>query len=895
MGVAAIAGGLAVAAPAPSVASTSPDSDETQPVEQVEPGPDAASAADEAAAFALAVSSGDPVEILSMRTESEQTFALPDGTFLAQQYFGPQFVLTDGDGTDEADWELLDTSLITHASGEIGPAVYPSDVQIGAGGDAQILEMELRDTGVEVELLWRGGELPEPVLDGHRATFPSVIDGVDLVVGVQPTGFEQFFIVHTPAALESADALGFDIVVTGGAVLTDAEGEVQIIDETGNPVAAVPTAMMWDADADLLQAEPVLDAAYDDGVPLPGPESSGVTFLNALDAATTPQAPGAEAELPIDIDTSLDTVSVAIEDPAEISEALGDEFPLVLDPSLTNSFDTYVNSNYPTTTYYSNSDFRLGTWDSGNSVYRSYLNFHTDGIAGYDITNAWLNIWNYHSWTCSSRSWYISIAEAVGTSTTWNNQPTVYAERVQTNVTKGYSSSCPAGYTNANITSLLQLLALHPTNVWSLQLRALNESDNTYWKKFYSREYSDPSKRPYISYTYQRPPVPTEAGMEGNLTTMDCDFVDDWDDIVVTLDDGTTPTVSARVADWAGGEARGVFTVLHIEVPAQGDLPAWDQRAVVYGTWTSSGWISTHTFTGDLAMNEAIFLMVQSQNHNYALSEPMCSKVFAVENEIPEPPHNFMVDGQWTTGGDTFAITDTTPTISAVVSDPEGADVSAYFRVHDHTGAVVDAGLSDEVSSGGRATWTMTTELEPGIEYYVTAKTRDLQPSGQHLNSYRDSEYSDPTTWWFELSDGAPSAPTSVELNGAAPASTGTVTLPGSYPQFSGIVTDPDGDATAIAVLVYADGVALNGADQIIGASAWGSAVSTAVLPFALQPGIAYTFELFGWDGAQLSDTSVTLPATYTVDSTAPDEVPTWCDTQTAPPSGTDNQCGGGN
>src|SRR4051812_18877908 len=59
-----------------------------EPVAAV-PAPAPAEAAEEATAMQLAWKSRKPVEILAERTESSDTFALPDGTLRSRQYVAP--------------------------------------------------------------------------------------------------------------------------------------------------------------------------------------------------------------------------------------------------------------------------------------------------------------------------------------------------------------------------------------------------------------------------------------------------------------------------------------------------------------------------------------------------------------------------------------------------------------------------------------------------------------------------------------------------------------------------------------------------------------------------------------------------------------------------------------
>ena len=87
-----------------------------------------------------------------------------------------------------------------------------------------------------VSLAWPG-KLGKPVLAGNRATYADVHPGVDLVVDALRTGYEQFLIIKTPAALVGLSGGGADVswslpVKTKGLTArVEADGSVAFVGE----------------------------------------------------------------------------------------------------------------------------------------------------------------------------------------------------------------------------------------------------------------------------------------------------------------------------------------------------------------------------------------------------------------------------------------------------------------------------------------------------------------------------------------------------------------------------------------------------------------------------------------------------------------------------------------
>jgi len=157
------------------------------PAPVVVPAADPTEVADEATAMHLAWKNRKPVEILDERTESSETFALPDGTIHTKQYATPIRVRR-GSG-----WVAVNPTLKV-AGGVVVPEAVALDVRFSNGGSGPLLTV-VRD-GRSLAMSWPA-PLPTPTLSNDTATYLDVLPGVDLQVSAQVDSFSEVLVVKT--------------------------------------------------------------------------------------------------------------------------------------------------------------------------------------------------------------------------------------------------------------------------------------------------------------------------------------------------------------------------------------------------------------------------------------------------------------------------------------------------------------------------------------------------------------------------------------------------------------------------------------------------------------------------------------------------------------------------
>ncbi|TQN42634.1 hypothetical protein FHU33_2040 [Blastococcus colisei] len=496
-------------------------------------GPDGVlQAPDAATASTIARLEGERVEIVGERTERSSSWALPDGTFAAGMASGPIWVRQgDGDGTSAADWAAVDLTLEQASDGTVAPKAHPGGLELAGEGtpeDGLLVAVHGPD-GETVGLQWTEA-LPAPRLEGPRAIYPDVQPGVDMVVEATRTGYEQFFVLtDRPVAGEAPD-LSLTVSSEGLTATPDADGGVAFSTPDGEVVGTSGTPLVWDAVVDAERQHPVTEpwsadaqapsafAPFPDwgnGEPQENSASDPVQPAPQPDSTAPPVAPGADVVEPeagagrpvseeataagatpllpltdsVEV-TAAGVVELALTPDAEFLADPETTYPVVVDPDFyaEDLFDTWVQSG--TSVDQSGSDeLRLGTWNDGATVARSFIHTDLTGLRGKQILSAELALYEWHSFSCAPANWEVWDTGLVSTATRFSSPVPWYGRWEVSSQTTGYSASCGDGFVRADVTNLFQSWVNHNAGVVSMGLKAENEADNLGWKRFNSADY----------------------------------------------------------------------------------------------------------------------------------------------------------------------------------------------------------------------------------------------------------------------------------------------------------------------------------------------------------------------------------------------------------------------
>lgn len=202
-----------------------------------------------------AQTSGQPVELLSARTEASDTWAQPDGSFSVKRHGTAVRLWRDGA------WVTADPTLAFAADGSVVPKVASVAVKFSGGGTGPML------TGVKdgrtLSLSWPK-PLPKPTLEANVATYADVLPGVDLQLKAEVEGFSQLLVVKTAEAAQNPELaqLQFAMNTVGLNVSKDADtGTLVATDPAGQTVFTSPAPLMWDSSTSSAPAAPTARTA----------------------------------------------------------------------------------------------------------------------------------------------------------------------------------------------------------------------------------------------------------------------------------------------------------------------------------------------------------------------------------------------------------------------------------------------------------------------------------------------------------------------------------------------------------------------------------------------------------------------------------------------------------
>lgn len=547
--------------------------------------PKATSRADLVSAQVTARAQGARVEVEALREATSTTWVNPDGTLTTQQHQGP-IRFKDAKGG----WRDVDLTMTELADGTVAPKGHVLGLSLagagrGAGGAAKgasetdlavVGEKPGKDKAPRQVTLGFGGKLGKPQLDGPRATYQDVAPGVDLVLEARRTGYETLLVIKDSAALTAlqGDSKGDGVVswdipvkTRGLTARAEKDGSVAFVAKDGTVASHLAPPVAWDAQVD---------------------QRSGNRVNESPVAVTVTQKGAGRAVLSLTPDQDWLT------DPART-------FPVTIDPTyasgtVTTSFDTYVSSAYPSATYSTSTELRVGTYDGGGDKYRSFLTFPLASFAGKDIKSASLSLYEFHSWSCTAKPFYLYNAYGASASTNWSNQPAAVSQYGSLTVAKGFSSSCAAGRVSVPITGLIDAWSASASSAGAVRLHA-SETDSYGWKKFYSLE---SSQDPYITYTYNRKPnlaaQPSVSGANaytapGSSTSM-------------LFTNKARPTLTTVVTDPDGN---AVYSNIQVHSNTTGSALVTN-CVTSRAPYTASGATASCTLASDLADNTTYYL-----------------------------------------------------------------------------------------------------------------------------------------------------------------------------------------------------------------------------------------------------------------------------------------------
>ncbi|MFE9921101.1 LamG-like jellyroll fold domain-containing protein [Streptomyces sp. NPDC005774] len=450
----------------------------------------------EAEAFAKAERTGEPVEIASLRAESSEVFATPEGALEAREYLRPVWARAGGT------WKRIDTDLAATGEGTVAPKVSTLGVEFSGGGESPLVRMWR--AGRELSLSWPA-PLPTPELAGPVATYRSVLPDVDLRMTASEDGFTQLLVVKTAEAAASPELvelrLGLD--AQGLSVQEADEGGLEALDEGAKgTVFEAPKPVMWDSSAS------------------GSPEGAAESRTAAAGGAAGPKAASADAEpgagesgklAPVGVEVTAGQDELVLTPDADVLKGADTTYPVYIDPQWHSPRATAwtMASKYwessPQWEFNGDSDAGMGycNWSycKPHDTKRLFYRIQTSRFAGKSILSAEFVVRNTWSASCDKRSVELWQTKPISASTTWNSQKAsgFWIKQLASESFAHGHTGCAAKDAEFNVKSAVQSAADSKSATMTFGLQAANEEDGYGWKRF--------SDKAHLRVQYNRPPA----------------------------------------------------------------------------------------------------------------------------------------------------------------------------------------------------------------------------------------------------------------------------------------------------------------------------------------------------------------------------------------------------
>jgi hypothetical protein len=490
----AVATVVGVGVPAATAAVGSAPSSQTRSVadEASDSGPEATTVD----ALAEAKRTGESVEVASLRGESSDVYAMPDGNFEAREYLRPVRARIGGE------WKPIDTDLAKTGDGGVSAKATTVGLEFSAGGDAPLVRMT--KAGRELSLSWPDA-LPAPELDGSTATYHDVLPDVDLRMGAQEDGFTQLLVVKTAEAASSSklSELRLKLAADGMDVQETAQGGLEAIDHgAGSPVFEAPKPVMWDSSTGNAEAQTVTSQAR------------VASFAAVSDAQTVSGGEPAAGEsgklAAVDVKVPSDGDELVLTPDAEVLKGKDTTYPVFIDPqwySPRATAWTMVSKYWETSPQWKfNGENNAGLGYCGwaycqpQDTKRLFYQIPVSKFAGRKILSAEFVARNVWSASCQASGVQLWRTDDISSSTTWASQDksSFWIDHLKTESFAFGYEGCSAKDAEFDVTSAVQQAANGKWPSMTFGMKASSEGDRYGWKRF--------SDKAFLRVNYNRPP-----------------------------------------------------------------------------------------------------------------------------------------------------------------------------------------------------------------------------------------------------------------------------------------------------------------------------------------------------------------------------------------------------
>ncbi|MGI8807191.1 MAG: DNRLRE domain-containing protein [Acidimicrobiales bacterium] len=412
-------------------------------------------------------------EVLDRRTERSKTFATDTVGQFRTELYSERVHYKDAKGV----YQKIEADLGASKNGVRQSKANAFVLELADDANAAAMARLRLDDATSVGFALDGAGAVKARADASASTYAGAKAGVDVRLTSRPDGLKEELVLASAAA---GDRFVFPLELKGLTAAIDANGDVVFRDRSGAERARTPHGYMTDS---------ALDPRSDEV-----PTSYGVTY------ALIPHAKGSALEVRLD--------RAWLTDPARV-------WPVVVDPQLTvntDGDDTFVMSGFHADNSHS-LELKVGTYDGGSHVGRSFVRFGTTAINAKVVNSAQFHIGESHSWNCASAWPTVHRATAGWAGGSMQDWPGASFDANPAGGVISANGSCGSRTVVYDVTSAATYWAANPTQSFGLVLNT-SATDNNAWKKFKSSETGAP---PRLEVTWSEPAPPSTGNAFGYL------------------------------------------------------------------------------------------------------------------------------------------------------------------------------------------------------------------------------------------------------------------------------------------------------------------------------------------------------------------------------------------
>ncbi|MFJ4678551.1 LamG-like jellyroll fold domain-containing protein [Kitasatospora sp. NPDC088783] len=481
------------------------------------------------AAAAKARTTGQPVAVDELTTETTQVVAQPKGGFAFTG--NPKPVRTKQAGS----WTQVDTALHRQADGTLAPAATAyGSVSFSGGGNGPMVSTS--SGGTTYSLSWPGA-LPAPVVKGSTATYGEVLPGVDLVLSATVAGgFSEVLVVKDAKAAKNPAVAELELAAkTTGGTVTAGKAQDGVLVQGGHAALETGTPIMWDSN----RAAPTADPA-EEQVPRTAAAARAATTAPTASVGDPSDAahPGSAARIAMVGTKATGDRLTLVPDAAMLGDS-STVYPAFIDPtfnwhpaSANNPAFDEVKQGSPCNgaSLYNNTSSagnygQLGAgyngWSSCIGIERAFYQWSLPTVMwDADINSATVNATKVYSSSCGvTATVYLHWAGGIGSGTNWNNQPGYGSALSSAPFGPSYNHDyCPG---NGSVTHGLDVtgpMRQSAAGHWGQFTAALTEDDyeNSRDRNGFSRLSDNPSLQIFFNHHPYTPGVGDLSAVTGS-------------------------------------------------------------------------------------------------------------------------------------------------------------------------------------------------------------------------------------------------------------------------------------------------------------------------------------------------------------------------------------------